>query len=234
MKHNASKIVIREVSTDSTRAIQAIPACMCSNTATNAEVTLADIHRLSKHLNLSMESVYDTYCIPIFESETHTPHFVTLKPVNAQGKCVFEVAGQCSLGEAKPTACRIAPLLRAFVPVRNDAWRVAYFVLEENTPGTKTETVAHLLDTADAAASEDAYGHLHTAYSEVYKRCAQLVDLTGEVVDPLFMSTAVRRLLTEWDEEKSLVANAVQNRTNFREAVWSLVEPRIAEILGTR
>lgn len=230
MKSNAKKIVIEEVSPRNNRTVFSAPAELCSNRDSAAEMALDDMHRLAAHLNLTMESLYDKYCIPVLDEENGGPRMVVLRKGYDNKRCPFEKDGVCTLGEKKPSSCRMAPLIRNMIPAREGVWRVGYFVSSEKTAsGTVKYSATDLLKAANANGTELAYGHMHMAFYEVYKHCALLTELTGKSIEPLVVIRAMRRFMTVWDDRKSSGENAAKNHKEFKESLWALTEPRLEE-----
>ena len=232
MKNKLKKTVIQEVSLRSDRTVWSAPTDMCNNREGDAEMTLADMYRLAAHLHITMESLYDKYCIPILDAENGGPRMVILSDGHADRKCPFEKNGVCTLGEEKPSSCRMAPLIRNLIPVGSDAWRVGYFLRSGRTgSGTVKYSASDLLRAADAEGTEVAFGHMRLGFYEVYKQCAMLVELTGKSIESAFVAHAMRCFLTEWDSSKSLAENAAKNHQEFRKSVWALTEPRLEKAL---
>lgn len=211
------KATLREVSPLSNRMISTFPTWTCCNKPQAVEMTLQDIHRIATHLNMSLESFYDQYCTPFINPENNGPLAVTLKENNC-GQCPFKVSGKCSLGDIKPFDCRIAPMVRTIIHVegRNDAWRIAYFLIEgEENIGVIKQMSSEFLAEIGAADTEVAFGHLKLALIEAYKTAAEIYDLTGKAFDRKTMENEIRRLMTHWNTFGDLNQNAVSNRKVF-------------------
>ena len=195
-------------------------------------MSLPDIRCTATHLNQSLESIHDEYCTPVLDSETNGPLSVVLKANSVV--CPFNREGKCVLGEAKPFACRIAPLTRNFVPMekQDGAWRVAYYLVDggENL-GTVKRPALTCLAKAGAAETENAFGHLHIAMIEANKSCSLLYELTGKPFDRKTMELELRKLMTQWNSFGDLTQNAVKNRNDFECNVVNPTEDRVEKIL---
>lgn len=219
MKNN---MISREVSLKSNLMVKTFPLCECCNRPEAVDMTLGDIHRIATHLNVSLESVYDEYCALMMNLKTNGPLAVVLKPKGKTMECPFKNGCKCSLGEAKPYACRIAPIVRNFIPHkgRDASWRVAHFLMDGAANlGSVRQSVADCLSKAGATETEVSFGHLHLALVEANVCCARLYDLTGKPFDREVMRSALRQLMTQWDIFGDLTRNSVKNRTDFESKI---------------
>lgn len=211
-----NKVILREVSPLSNRMISTFPTWTCCNKPQEVEMTLQDIHRISTHLNMSLESFYDQYCSPFINPENNGPIAVTLKENNC-GQWPFEVSGKCSLGDKKPFACRIAPMVRtiSYDEGYND-WQVSYFLIEgEENIGVIKQMSSEFLDEIGAADTEVAFGYLKFALLKARKTATEIYDLTGKAYDRKTIENEVRRLMTHWNTFWDLNQNAVSNQKVF-------------------
>lgn len=218
---------------DSDLILQAFEDDRCCGCQSQAEMSLADIHRISVHLGIPMTAVYDKFCVPSLSNGSFAATGVFLKSAKEHVSCPFAQGDKCTLGRAKPTSCRMRPLVRNFRKSAERVWRVGYFLpAEPDTTGTVNCKVSDLLLKSHAIDTEVSYGQLQLGLLEVERHYNYIANAIGKAPQPRITLEALRHMYTDWENTKTLDENAMQNRTTYRQTLWHFTEPVLGMLNG--
>jgi len=79
----------------------------CDDEGVPLELTLGDLMRISNHLDVSMEKLFDDYCQLMWNRIPNTPYFIP--STGLVFPCGFLKEGECVIYDVRPLHCRLFP-----------------------------------------------------------------------------------------------------------------------------